>query len=767
MKNPIILMSAITGKPTEAQIFEYLKSLTSGGIFQIMLYPRSGCELEYLSDEWFLTIENYIKFAQTLGMNIWLYDDFNWPSGDAAGRVTAIPEYRLKSICIKGENLGKISCYSTHNSSIFGEKFFPDLLNEKAVDYFIKCTHEKYYKKFGAYFGNVITGLFTDEPAIGYCATEESIPYYQGIEKDYHTLCGRDFFADIKDDISFFCKTCFSLVGDKFNTCFIRKIRSWCETHNLIMTGHLLGDNDPVSSTTQNGNFLKCLSSFMVPGVDELHTDLSSDSVLPLYGATEYARGENGAMAELFGLGPCNLSYNTKRCAIFLAACFKINHYFMGCSHLDMRGNMKITDYFNNISADQPDFAGMKLLSLEAEKAAAYAKKDFIPDVYIKYPAEIVAKNYTNNIKYEPFLKLINALSSRQIQWKYTLSDKNEQNIPVIDFDNSLNGTLNDIAYPEAYELCDLLSPHITVTNLDGSLPEGIFVRRFSEGSFIVLNLFGKADDYIIDGKKVFLYKQDVYISDSEECCYQNSPKEKIDAKLKLTFSTENMTRPIFSSESPNAEIFCEQDTLITFAVRNGATAFLDGEKIITSDKNNDKLSQGIKSLYTTSETLSLAKGFHTLTSGKDFKYLPSVFIVGDFKATDISHNINRTVVQKRKSSFKSGECFSDYGGVKFCLALTVPAGAKAIELVGANLYTRMFIGETLVDEKICYPYIFKIDSGFSGKKIKLTFEQFSSIAPIFGNLEFYTKVIPNAQWDGAPLPHETRFGWEEINWIF
>ena len=113
MKAPLITMSAITGKPTRDEIFEYMKSLKDNGICQVMAYPRSGCEVDYLEEEWFVTVGHFVDAATELCMNLWLYDDFNWPSGDAAGRVTAKPEFRLKSICIKGKNIGEISCFSS------------------------------------------------------------------------------------------------------------------------------------------------------------------------------------------------------------------------------------------------------------------------------------------------------------------------------------------------------------------------------------------------------------------------------------------------------------------------------------------------------------------------------------------------------------------------------------------------------------------------------------------------------------------------------
>ena len=56
MKSPLITMSAITGKPTRQEVFDYMKGLKDNGIDQAMVYPRSGCGLDYLEDEWFETV---------------------------------------------------------------------------------------------------------------------------------------------------------------------------------------------------------------------------------------------------------------------------------------------------------------------------------------------------------------------------------------------------------------------------------------------------------------------------------------------------------------------------------------------------------------------------------------------------------------------------------------------------------------------------------------------------------------------------------------
>ena len=71
MKSPLITMSALVGKPSGEDIFNYLNDLKKNGIDEVMIYPRSGCLIEYLSEEWFCAIGDFIKSAESLDMSIW------------------------------------------------------------------------------------------------------------------------------------------------------------------------------------------------------------------------------------------------------------------------------------------------------------------------------------------------------------------------------------------------------------------------------------------------------------------------------------------------------------------------------------------------------------------------------------------------------------------------------------------------------------------------------------------------------------------------
>ena len=57
------------------------------GVLAFVIHARRGLEVEYLSETWFARCGLVIEEAARLGMKLWIYDEDNWPSGYAGGRV--------------------------------------------------------------------------------------------------------------------------------------------------------------------------------------------------------------------------------------------------------------------------------------------------------------------------------------------------------------------------------------------------------------------------------------------------------------------------------------------------------------------------------------------------------------------------------------------------------------------------------------------------------------------------------------------------------
>lgn len=752
MNCPLIVMTAVVGKPSADEIHEYMISLRDNGIYQALLYPRSGCEIEYLSDEWFCVIGHFISSAKSLGMSIWLYDDFNWPSGDAGGRVSAFKDFRLCAIATRGEKIGQISMKSRHNSGLFGEKYFPSLLSSDAVDYFINCTHEEYFRRFGDSFGTVIKGIFTDEPSIGYCCYDEYIPYYDGIREDYLALCGRDFDLDMRGQEKDFYHNAFSVISSRFQACYIDKIRKWCDSHGILMTGHFMCDCNPFWGASHSGNMLENLSHLSLPGIDEIETSFDDFNEMTLFGLAEYAGRKNGAMAELFALGPCDMTYQKRRLMIYLCACHKIDHYFLAISHLDIRGNALVKDFFSDFSISQPNLEGMKELGKAASHASLLAKKDFVPDVYVKYPLELTYRYITGGFDGNRFSEMINTLTYNQIQWKYTLNDS--EDAPVIELDENFCFTIDKKPLDVSQ-----IAHKVSVTDAYGNLPRGIFVRRFSDGEFIVLNLFAPADEYLINGERVFLREHDVYFSKSNDFrgeCIEISPE------FSVRYGNDNIARFMYLNGQGMANAVCDRDITVRLAVRDGVRALLNGDEIpLFSDTG--MLPSGMRKLYRCSDKITLKKGLSTIQAENDLKYLPSVLLIGDFSYESVSGDICSIQIQKRANELSCGSRLYDYGTIELLADIEIPHGASQIEIEGAYLFTKVFINEIPLGSKAFSPFVYEIPSSLWGKRACLRIVQMSSLAPIFGDVEFWDKEIKECGWRKTPSTSNIPFGISKI----
>lgn len=77
-------------------VMDNLAAQHFGGVF---MHPRTGLEVEFLSDEFFERYEKFMLKCKEHNMDMWLYDEYNWPSGPVAGEFNRkYPEYLAKGL---------------------------------------------------------------------------------------------------------------------------------------------------------------------------------------------------------------------------------------------------------------------------------------------------------------------------------------------------------------------------------------------------------------------------------------------------------------------------------------------------------------------------------------------------------------------------------------------------------------------------------------------------------------------------------------------
>lgn len=77
------------GDMDPAVMLAQIDAMHAMGIGALVIHARVGLEIPYLSETWFDRVRRTLDACAERGMRVWLYDEDNWPSGYAGGRVLA------------------------------------------------------------------------------------------------------------------------------------------------------------------------------------------------------------------------------------------------------------------------------------------------------------------------------------------------------------------------------------------------------------------------------------------------------------------------------------------------------------------------------------------------------------------------------------------------------------------------------------------------------------------------------------------------------
>ena len=78
---------AWTGDTDESEITRQLQEMRDKGIREYFLFSMSGLDVPYLETALWRKVRFALKESRRLYMKVWIYDEYNWPSGACAGRI--------------------------------------------------------------------------------------------------------------------------------------------------------------------------------------------------------------------------------------------------------------------------------------------------------------------------------------------------------------------------------------------------------------------------------------------------------------------------------------------------------------------------------------------------------------------------------------------------------------------------------------------------------------------------------------------------------
>jgi len=761
--NPFIPMLALTGKPTKRQIEKMLTAYTEAGINAVMLYPRSGLEIEYMSEQFRELVAFILETAQRLSMKIWLYDEFNWPSGSCKNTVVKENASFAARRFVCRDGTVTVETMEPGKAERVFHPFDNDMLNPAAVDCFIRLTHEKYYQWFGKYFGNVIPGIFTDEPSFIYTSNADGLyPYYEGVEQDYTAECGSDLKADMiafrqGNDTPHFPGVFRRLIGERFQKSFITRVADWCDRHGLLLAGHTLNDEAPLAATFETGEWFGFIEKMSIPGVDEIPSKLyvNTDTLFAMLENVRF-NGKTDAMAELFALGPCSMPFARRKQFLWYAAAYGINHYFIAISHLDAKGNIKKPDFFDNVNYHCPDFDGYALLAEEAEKAAQFAQKTVAAEVgvYCPYTAYLAQLGYRKEKTVEAAFKAtVEALICNQIPWR--MLREGEQHTCQMALYPTAEG-IKDIqtgtVYAQAEEMAAAACRFrkTVVTDERGILLQDVLVKTYTDGTVAVIDRSNKAK-----GRRRAVLTTpngtgEILLESYGVCVLENGrlpgsgtaqgtyPVEN----AVLTFPYRNTYRlPFFASDTQTVNLTEPMEIDVHLRTYPETPVLFADGKAVTLTEPCDALTGCYSHLYVHGK-MTLAAGEHSFTvGGKDYGYLPTVLLLGDFAAEG-------TTLRPRGAETTG----AFWHTATVSAPVEVSARAVAIETDDVAMYMTAALDGKRIGAAAFPPYRFAIPPEFRGKQAVLTLQLHTTLAPLFGDLAAMKKDgLFVTDWNDVP----------------
>ncbi len=397
---------------TREEIRTELAGFRDRGIGGVFIHPRPGLITPYLSDEWMSLWKYAVETGKSLGLRVWIYDEYSYPSGFAGGRVPAeMPDAALRGLRmtrVQGtpktfarpplvvlrqvlshfeDVTGKVptghpdqGAYYVFDivrqepSPWFGGYTYVDLMRKDVTDKFLDVTLNAYKQAAGGEFGQAVPGAFQDEAEIALPGGADTVNYTPALFQA--------FLADWDYDLRPNLVSLFDEVGDwrrvrhnYYSTLLDLFIENWakpyyayCADNNLIFTGHYWEHEWPNPRVGPDN--LAMFAYAQMPGIDILmnewqtgpHAQFGSDRSVREIRSSANQLGRRRTLSETYGAGGWDMTFfDQKRIGDWEYA-LGVNFLTQHLSYATIKGARK-RDHPLSFSYHEPWWASYNLLA--------------------------------------------------------------------------------------------------------------------------------------------------------------------------------------------------------------------------------------------------------------------------------------------------------------------------------------------------------------------------------------------------------------------
>jgi len=779
-ESPLVLFTAVSGRPGKAEAADIVRRSRAAGFSQWVVYPRSGLELEYMGEEWLSFVGAFLAEARAQGGHVWLYDEYNWPSGSCKGRVPREnPAWTYSEYAVRTNADGSFAWEVKRNDrmSMYDKYFDVNAYSAGAIRRFIELTHEVYEKRFGEFFRDgTIRGVFTDEPGHPSVMTWEgakpvvTFRWWAELEEQYRMRTGREFRADVEASLREPAKTGVwelytELKGRQFRRAYFDPIAAWCRKMGIESCGHMIAEGSPHKSCDFNGLPLETIRGLTLPGMDKIGMDITPTCEWLTYATAQYGIERNSRPGEtltahggieLFALGPVDLTQTQLAQRIWICSLYGMDTYFMSLYHLTGRGFLEKGGYAMFTSPTQPYFDRYADVHAAAKDAAKWSRKKFLREVAIRYPQRTFGRLALGRgkpgEKDPPLVELVNACAWNQVSFEL-LQEDDPCSLPFVFslMDGRIVEERTGRTFASAADAVVWLHAETDRTwrvfQADGTVRPGVLVRHYADGTGVVQNL---TED---DAEGLRLGRGDVF--DLPSCGHVffglaakapaktvrvgavKAPRWTISLDRpnlqRIWFPSNNVARLTVTAPVEKARwLVCNHPEGLVRVSVNGRP--LDARLPAT------QAPYAYAELYRATAPFTLAPGEYELTlsgRGDDSVFLPVLWLSGPFVAREpgVVETLPQTCT-RLGSLYDLG--LGDFAGsVTYAAEMAVDGCILALETGG--LVTQVRLGGVDLGVKGVAPFTWRIPEGLVGMRTNLEVTVMTSARPTFGRAPLVT----------------------------
>ncbi|MBI5095969.1 MAG: hypothetical protein HZB26_26480 [Candidatus Hydrogenedentes bacterium] len=356
------------GDESKERLEMYVGKVAEGGngCFTTESRPHN----DWLGEGWFRDLGICLDAAKKHDLDVWIFDEKWWPSGEVGGKVP--PEYRNKKLVAQkrevltpgaveepgcaGPNFIAVLAGKQIESGIEGSTLVDladhvqngvlhwaapeghwvlmrftwetgdlvliDGASKDAVDWYLKTVYQPHFARFGEEFGKRIRGFFYDEPETQGDWGTEVIPVLKERGVDWKKALVAWKFALAGDEQAAAKYQYQDALAEAWGRTLYGGVSKWCREHRVESIGHFLEHRkDYLNQSLCAGNVFQLMKYTDMGGIDAVFDQfvmgkrIARDAPCwetPKLGSSishAYGKRDDLAMVEIFGARGQNLTY--------------------------------------------------------------------------------------------------------------------------------------------------------------------------------------------------------------------------------------------------------------------------------------------------------------------------------------------------------------------------------------------------------------------------------------------------------------------------